>query len=154
MTLKILSNSEKQRIEKRLNENYGIEKIPGMIVQIGKERLFIFQGAFNEKQIKKIESLIPIERVGVYFAKIVDKDIKLSIEGVQILKSQIKKNIFQLNDEQTQEWMLGRDLEIQTGKKGFIIIKNKEDFLGSGKASAEKLGNFIPKSRRLRERII
>ena len=156
MTLHILSNSEKRKIETQLNEDYGIKEIPGLIVRIGQERLFLFQGSLNEKQIKKLESLVPIERIGTYFAKIlIDKSeekIKLSIEGVQLLSKQITKNTFELNDSQTEEWMLGRDLAIKTNKKGFIIIKNKDDFLGSGKASEEKIGNFIPKSRRLKER--
>ena len=152
MTLKILNTPEKKRIEKHLNENYGIKEIPGMIIKMGEERLFLFQGSLTEKEIKKIDSLVPIERIGTYFAKIVGSEVKLSIEGVQLLSSQITKNIFQLTEQQTEEWMLGRDLAIKTNKKGFIIIKNKDDFLGSGKASEEKIGNFIPKSRRLRER--
>ncbi len=117
----------------------------------------MFSGSFNEKQIKKIESILPVERVGVYFAKLVkEKDgtesIRLSIEGTQILKDQIKKNIFEIPDSKTAEaWMKGRELNISTGKKGFLVMKYKDDFLGTGKASEEKITNFIPKSRRLKE---
>ena len=35
-------------------------------------------------------------------------------------------------------------------KHGFLAMKQKDDFLGTGKASAEKIGNFIPKNRRLK----
>lgn len=207
MTFHILNNSEKNKIKNYLNEHYGIIQIPGTIIQIGKERLFLFQGSLNEKQIKSFESTIPVERIGTYFAKFVNEDIKLSIEGVQLLQNQITKNIFEINNSEAEEWMMGRDLLIEeinkdkvsdfarhnsvgaegadgeriheprittktsgvasgregTGsernrghyqkiKKGFIIIKNNQDFLGSGKASEEKIGNFIPKSRRLREK--
>jgi NOL1/NOP2/fmu family ribosome biogenesis protein len=31
--------------------------------------------------------------------------------------------------------MKGRELNIKTGKKGFVVIKYKNDFLGTGKAS-------------------
>ena len=48
--------------------------------------------------------------------------------------------------------MKGNELEIQTGKKGFLIIKYKNDFLGCGKASEPKITNFIPKNRRLKEK--
>jgi len=38
--------------------------------------------------------------------------------------------------------------------KGFVVIKNQktEDLLGCGKASENKITNFIPKSRRLKAR--
>ena len=46
--------------------------------------------------------------------------------------------------------MLGQELNINSGKKGLLVMKHGEDFLGCGKASEEKIGNFIPKSRRLK----
>ena len=48
--------------------------------------------------------------------------------------------------------MKGHELPIKTGKRGFLIMKHGEDFLGAGKASENKIGNFIPKNRRLKER--
>ncbi len=155
MAIKILNKREKQEIANKLNEQFGIEKIPGIIIRLGKERLFLFTGTLNEQQIKELEKIAPVEKAGFYFAKIFEgkeEQIRLSIEGVQILKEQIRKNIFEINDKQTEQWMKGYDLEIKTNKRGFIVIKNKEDFLGSGKASEQKIGNFIPKSRRLREK--
>ena len=67
-----------------------------------------------------------------------------------MLKNQIKKNIFNLNEEQAKEWLKGKDLIMKTGKKGFLAMKCNNDFVGTGKASEEKIGNFIPKSRRLK----
>jgi NOL1/NOP2/fmu family ribosome biogenesis protein len=150
MTLKIFSKKETQEIEKKLQEQFGIENIPGILIKRGEERIFLFQGSFNEEEIKKLEKEIPIERIGVYFAKEQNDQIRLSIEGVNLLKEQIKKNIFELDDEQAERWMLGQELPIKTGKRDFLIMKNKEYFLGCGKASEEKIGNFIPKNRRLK----
>jgi len=156
--LRILNTKEKHSIERKLNEQFGIKKVPGLLVRRGAERLFLFTGSMKNQEIHKLEHEIPIERLGVYFAKFVhDKNrgetwIKLSIEGVQMMKDQITKNIFELNEEQAERWMGGQDLQIATGKYGFIILKHSEDFLGSGKASAEKIGNYIPKSRRLKPR--
>lgn len=152
MTLKILNINEKKEIEKKLNEQFAVGSIPGMVVMLGRERLFLFSGGFSEKDIRLLENCAFIERIGIYFAKLVDDSIRLSIEGSQILKSQIKKNIFELNSEQAEEWMKGRELLIKTGKRGFLVMKYKDDFLGTGKASEEKITNFIPKSRRLKER--
>jgi len=151
-SLKILSSKEKKEIERKLNIQFGIKNIPGIILRRGEERLFLLQEDINSKAIREIEKVAFIERAGIYFAKIVRDKIRLSIEGTFALKDQIKKNIYELNDEQIQEWMMGRELPIKTGKKDFLVIKNNEDFFGCGKASEEKIGNFIPKSRRLKNR--
>ena len=152
MILKILSPQEKKEVEKYLNEQFGISEIDGTIIQIGAERLFLFQGSLNEKQIKKLEELVQIERVGVYFAKYQDGKIRLSIEGTHLFENQIKKNIFEIPNEFVEPWMKGNELNIKTGKVGFLVMKHDEDLLGTGKSSEEKITNFIPKNRRLKER--
>ncbi len=149
--LKIFSQKEKQSIVEKLKKQFGIEKVNGIFVQRGTERLFLFQGELTQRQIQTLERTIPIERVGIYFGKIIHDEIRLSIEGVHLLKNQITKNIFELDEKQAELWMKGNELEIQTGKKGFIIMKFKDNFLGCGKASKLKIGNFIPKSRRLKK---
>jgi len=152
MTFHIFNKKEKQDILKALKEQFGITTLFGTLIKRGTERIFLFQGSLNEKQITKLEETVPIERVGVYFAKIQGADIRLSIEGVQLLKDQITKNVFEINELQMQEWMSGNELPIKTGKHCFLIMKHKNDFLGTGKASEEKITNFISKSRRLKNR--
>lgn len=68
------------------------------------------------------------------------------------MKNQITKNIFELDEKQAELWMKGNELEIQTGKNDFLIMKYKGDFLGCEKASELKIGNYVPNNRRLRER--
>ena len=154
--LKILSIKEKKRIEEKLKAKYGISEIPGILLMKGKEKVFLYSGSLSPREIKQLEENIIIERVGVYFAKMVidggEEKIRLSIEGTHILKDQISKNIFSLTKEQSENWMMGQQLDIVSGKFGFLVMKYKEDFFGTGKASKEKIGNFIPKSRRLKNR--
>ena len=152
--IKILNQKEKAEIESQLKEQFGISKILGKIFMRGEERFFLFSGDFDESKIKSLEKVAFIERIGIYFAKKEKdcKEIRLSIDGVQALQNEIIKNIFEIPDEMVEQWMSGRELNIKTGMKGFIVIKNKNDFLGCGKASEEKIGNFIPKNRRLKEK--
>ena len=149
--LKIFSQKEKAEIVEKLKKQFGVKSVEGIFVQKGTERLFLFQGDFTQKQIQQLERTIPIERVGVYFGKFQNNEVRLSIESTQILKDQITKNIFELNDEQAELWMKGNELEIQTGKKGFLVMKYKDNFLGCGKASELKIGNYVPKNRRLKQ---
>jgi NOL1/NOP2/fmu family ribosome biogenesis protein len=154
MTLKILNKKEKAEIQEKLNEQFGIQEIPGELFMIGKEKVFLFSGSFSNHEIKLIDNFTNIERIGFYFAKIDPRigDIRLSIEGSQIIGPQAKKNIFNVPDDLVENWMKGQELNIKANMKGFVIMKHNDDFLGSGKASEEKIGNFIPKNRRLKER--
>ena len=141
--LKILSKNAKKEIERKLNKQFGIHKIPGLILKRGRERLFLFSGSLDKKDIKELEKAVRVERIGIYFAKIADWGIRLSIEGTQLLKDQINKNIFELNKKQAEQWMKGQELLIKSGKKGFLVMKYKDNYLGCGKASEKKIGNFI-----------
>src|SRR3989338_3332084 len=150
--IKIMNKHEKEEITNKLNKQFGIKEIKGMIIKIGAEKLFLYQGDLTEKQIKELEKIIPVERTGIYFAKIVPKEnkIRLSIDGTQLLKDQLSKNIFELDQARAVEWMSGKELNIATGQNDFLIIKYKDNFLGTGKATAEKISNYIPKNRRLK----
>ncbi len=150
--LKILTQKEKEELVAQLKKQFGIKEFNGIISMRGRERLFLFQGALAKKQIRELESTLPLERVGIYFGKEINGELRLSIEGAQILKDQITKNIFELNDKQLESWMRGNELNVESGMKGFVVIKYKSDFLGCGKASAEKITNFVPKNRRVREK--
>lgn len=150
MPIHILNSKEKKEIESQLQEQFGIQKLPDRILQIGKERLRLFTGNFTEKEMEKLSKITHIEGIGLYIARQENDGIRLSIEGAQILKNQIKKNIFELNDLQLKEWLSGADLQMKTGKRGIFIIKYQNDFLGSGKISEQKISNFIPKSRRIK----
>jgi NOL1/NOP2/fmu family ribosome biogenesis protein len=150
--IRFFNKNEKERLLNQLKEQFGIEEIPWEIAKLGKERIIVFSGDISEKEIFELDRIARIEGIGLYFAKIDEKtkDLRLSIEGVQLVQNQITKNIFELDEKQAEQWMMGQDLNIITGKKGFFIMKYKNDFLGTGKISAEKISNFIPKSRRLK----
>lgn len=149
----ILNKNQEEEILGYLREQFGVNELPGRLIKMGEERIFLFLGDARIDEIRKLEKIAPIERAGFYFARIIHDEIRLSIEGTQILKNQIRKNIFELDDEQVEKWMRGEELNIKTGKRGFLIMRYKEDFLGCGKASEEKIGNFIPKIRRLKSRL-
>jgi NOL1/NOP2/fmu family ribosome biogenesis protein len=159
MTLKILNKNEKEEILKMLNIQFGIKNLDGTIFTNNYEKLFIYQGSFGKEEISKIEKSTPIEKIGIYFARIEtnrenEKRIRLSIEGSQMLGNQITQNTFELNDEQLHEWLKGNEILLDNTKIkpfGFVIMSYKDEFLGTGKASENKISNFIPKARRLKK---
>ncbi|MFQ5531066.1 MAG: hypothetical protein ACE5ES_00460 [Candidatus Nanoarchaeia archaeon] len=156
-SLIILSGKEKQKIIDLLKKQYGIHKLKGVLLRRGTERIFLFQGSFSANKIQDLEKVVPIERAGIYFGKIQEDKkgyefFRLSIDGIHLLQNQISKGIFELNKRQALEFLHGNELNINSKEKGFLIMKYKDDFIGTGKASAEKISNFLPKNRRLREK--
>lgn len=156
-SLIILPGKEKQKIIDLLKHQYGIHSLKGVFLRRGTERIFLFQGSLPAKKIQEIEETIPIERAGIYFGKLIgDKNsgesFRLSVDGIHLLKDQISKGIFELNKEQAKDFLEGKELNIKIKERGFLIMKYNEDFIGTGKASEEKISNFLPKQRRLREK--
>lgn len=150
--LKFFNQQEKERLLKQLRQQFGINEIPWTLARLGKERIIAFSGDISGREVLNLDRIAHIEGIGLYFAKEQMDGIRLSIEGSQLLQSQITKNIFILDSKQAEQWMTGQEINIKTDKKGFFIMKFKDDFLGTGKVSAEKISNFIPKSRRLKSR--
>jgi len=148
--LRTIEGKDKEKILEQLNRDFGIKEIPGILLMRGAERIFLYQGDLTMEQISNMEKTFVIERIGVYFAKEQNGEVRLSLEGVHLLKDQIIKGIFELDEKQADEWMHGSELNLETGKKGFLVMKYKEYFLGTGKASEKKISNYIPKNRRLK----
>ena len=143
--LKLLSNKEKKLLFKQLQEQFDFSGNLDYSLFINQDKkIFIFN-----KDAEINFSKIKVNSLGLYFAN-VENEIRLTIEGSQIIGPHSKKNILEINEDQLQDWIHGRDLE--TGKKleGFVLIKNNNDFYGTGKYKEGKILNFIPKERRLK----
>jgi len=147
--MKIIFSSEKKQILKQLEEQFGISKIPYLLLRFGKEKIRAYSGNLSNEELKELDNALRIETAGLYIAKQQQDGIRLTIDGIQLFKNQITKNIIELNEKQKQEWLKGHDLDIKTNK-GFKVLKNQDDFLGCGKSTGERITNFVPKERRIK----
>jgi len=95
----------------------------------------------------------------MYMFNTYEEGIRLSLDAIHLLKSQIKKNILEIDNKQAEEWMRGQDILIneedkekwKNEEKGFKVIKNKDDFIGCGKLLADRIVNYLPKERRAKK---
>ena len=146
--LKILNNKEIKEIYKLIKEQWGADiKLDYGFLRNNKNRIFVVS-----KDISRIDiSGLRLNSAGMYFCEIDGKGIRLSIEGSQIVGQKATKNIAELNDEETKKWFRGENIE-REGKdcKGFVILKHKKDFLGTGKYANGKILNYVGKSRRIK----
>ena len=149
INIDFVSTGEKKQILKILEEEYGISKFNYLIMKSGKEKLRIFSGILSREELLSLARNINIDLIGLYFGFYKDNELRLSVDACNLLKP--TKNILEINDEDENKWMRGEDLvpvNVEKIKKGFVIIKNKENFLGTGKLTETKILNFLPKERR------
>lgn len=155
--LKILDKSKKKVILHKL-ENYGISKLNYLFLQTN-SKLRIFSGILSKDELLTWMRNLRVDNIGLYFASLED-GLRMSIDAVHLLGSQINKNILEIDDIQAENWFHGHELSIDELKKtckldgleeGFIILKNKDDFIGVGKLSKAKILNYMPKERRIKD---
>ncbi len=144
-----IKSSEKKQILEELNEQFGINKIPYLLIESGKEKIRAFSGSLSKEEIIELGKMANIEGVGIYFLKKELTGLRLSFEAVQLLKEQITKNILYINDNQLSLWIRGHDLDIAT-TPGTYVIAHGEDFFGCGKSNGKSIFNYVPKERRLK----
>ncbi len=145
--LKILNSKEIKKIYEMIESQWGAKiKLDYGFLRNRKNRIFIVS-----KDISKIDlSKLRLNSIGLYFCEIGDKGIRLSIEGSQLVGQKAIKNIAELSEDEAKKWFKGEDLEKECKDcSGFVILKNKNDFLGTGKYSNGKILNYVGKSRRV-----
>ena len=94
---------------------------------------------------------VRINSLGLYFCEINREEIRLSIEGSMIIGPNATKNVVELDAALAKDWLLGNDISWDKQFNSFAIIKHGTDFLGSGKWKENRILNYVPKQRRIRE---
>ena len=143
--LKLLSNKEKKLLLKQLQEQFNFTGNLDYNFFINQDKkIFLFN-----KDLDIDFSKIRVNSLGLYFANI-EKELRLSIEGSQIIGPSSRKSVLDVNDEQLSDWMHGKDIETDKEFEGFVLIKNNNDFYGTGKYKEGRILNYVPKERRLK----
>lgn len=144
--LKILNKKETKAILSTIKKQFAADLDQDFVyLKNEKNKIFITNKDLNKIDLTKLR----INSLGLYIAEQKDNQIRLSIEGSQLIGPNAKINIVTLNQDQMKQWMKGEDLEIKGDFKGFVIIKHNKDFLGSGKYANGKILNYVSKIRRI-----
>jgi len=142
--LTILNRKQIKKILQLLNKQFGFkDDLNYVFLQNRDGKIFFVNKSIGNLDLNKLR----INSIGLYFGKLENEGLRLSIEGSQIIDDQAKKNLVELNEKQVKEWIAGEDLEIKD-YSGYVLIKHKKDFLGCGKAKENRILNFVPKTRR------
>jgi NOL1/NOP2/fmu family ribosome biogenesis protein len=145
--LKALNSKEIKKIYENLNDTFGFSKeLDYAFLLNNRNRIFLINREISAIDTTKLR----INSIGLYFAELPHDEVRLSIEGAQLIGKDCTKNVVELNEKEARDWLKGFDLFKETKEKSFVILKHKDDFLGCGKATGEKILNFVPKNRRLK----
>ena len=144
--IKILNKKETKEIFNSIEKQWNAKlKLDYVFLKTEKGKVYIIN-----KDISKIDlSKLRVNTIGLYFAEMKNNEIRLSIEGSQIIGPKANKNILELDQEEVKEWMKGNDLEKEGNFSGFLIMKNKDDYLGCGNYRDGEILNFVNKARRI-----
>ncbi|MCD6403279.1 MAG: hypothetical protein J7K98_03040 [Candidatus Aenigmarchaeota archaeon] len=150
MKARIMSKKEVKEFLKKLKERFGFEDEMDefVFVQTKNGKIKIL----NKQVLSLNLEGLRVENVGLYFARWDGKEVRLSIEGSQIVGKKAKKNVLELSEDEAMEWMRGKNLEVgeRSVEEGFVILKHKDDFLGCGRYKNGRILSFVPKWRRIK----
>lgn len=145
--LKILNNKEIKRIIEILKQQFGFkEKLDYVFLINQRNRLYLVNKDISKLNLENLR----IDSIGLYFGEYRNEEVRLSIEGGQMIGKKATKNIIELNDKEAEEWLTGQDIFKELKDRGFVILKHKKDILGCGRYKEGKIFNYVPKERRLR----
>lgn len=145
--LKFLNSKEIKEIKKKLEKQY--------------ETFGTLDYAFLTNENNKVSVVkkdvdqisldsLRINSIGIYFCEDYGDDVRLSIEGSQMVGPYAKKNVIALDKTQARVWLKGYDVDFPGETSGYVIIKSGNDYMGSAKHKNGKLLNHVPKERRIR----
>ena len=139
--LTVLNSREVKQIHEQLEQQYGFDqKLPYAFLKSNKDKLYIVH-----RDVDKIDaSDLKIDTLGLYFATQYPGELRLSMEGSQLLSSNAHRCVLELTKEQAKTWFRGEDLPVSPDLAGFQIVRHGSDYLGCGKAAKGKLYNYLP----------
>jgi len=145
--MKILNKKEIKNILSALEKQFNSKaELDYAFLMNERDKIYLANKEIFDFNIDKLR----ISSFGFYFAQFRDNEIRLSIEGSQLIGPSSTKNIVELNDKEAREWLKGYDLDKTTDNQSFVLIKNNNDFLGCGKQIKDRIMNYVPKNRRIR----
>lgn len=143
--MKPLNAKERKLVHEQLIQQYGYTGIFDYIVFTTEERKY-YVATRNVEQF--LNKNMRIERLGMYFGQDEHNELRLSIEGSQMIGPQATHHVLELTTPQRDEWMLGKDIILNESiDHDFYIIRHGDDYMGSGKVKHGVLLNFVPKER-------
>lgn len=147
-SLKILNTKEKRSILSIIERQWGCRWETDLVfLKSRKNKIYLVT-----RDVERVlDHGLRIDSMGLYLGEVKGDEMRLSIEGSQLLGPQATRNVLQLTDEDFGRWMLGEDLMREHDERAFVLLSHNDDFCGCGRHKDGVIKNFVPKTRRVNE---
>ena len=154
----VLNSKDRKGIKQQLEGQFGVTNLPDKVFFClnKKERVYLT----NRQTFDVDQQTLRVNAFGLYFGTFMKDGFRLSLEGAQMLKSQIKTGNINITLEERNILLKGQDLEPEDDtplKKtldelngAYVIFKHESDIIGCGKVKNSIALNYIPKSKQLK----
>ena len=157
-----LNSKARKLFYEKVNTYFGIDKdfkLDGILFKTTKNKYYLVDNKLAE--IAEVNYRAKV--LGLYIAEINDYgELRLSMDGSQLLGPLATEHLLELNETEKDRFIRGEDLDVSEKieslnlKNQYYILYFVDDFgrknyLGCSKIKNEKLLNFIPKGRRVRD---
>ena len=136
--LRILNTRDVKRLQKLLGEQHGAA-MPADVAFLQDHKNHIF---LVTRDVMRVDL----------------EQLRLSIEGSQLLGLHATKNICELDAEQVRTYFRGEEITLDPSQQPegqpFLLLKYRNDFLGAAKCKDGKLLNYLPKVHRTHDIIL
>ncbi|MFT4313062.1 MAG: hypothetical protein ACMXYA_01525 [Candidatus Woesearchaeota archaeon] len=153
MNIQIASSKFQKRVYELLEHQYGFTKNLESHIYINEKEKKIFLLHDNSLDLEEIR----VNSLGLYFGEYNDAqtEIRLSIDGSQIVGKHATKNVVTLTDEEFAQWVRGIQVDITESLSkrlehtfGYIIFQNTlNDCFGVGRVKNGSILTFVTKAR-------
>lgn len=141
-----MDRKAKKKFISLLEENFGFSgELPYQFILSDKNKVYLVNPEISSIPFENIR----MNSLGLYFGEWDGSEIRLSIEGSQLIGPGAAKNVVETKEGDARKWLKGENLPLDGPRTGFVIVKCGDDYLGSGKAKERAILNFVPKARRL-----
>ena len=129
--INFLKSKEKKQLVNSIEKQWG--KCPELIkekvlIRTGKDKIYMANRDVERLPYEELR----INNLGLYIAEI-KGELRLSIEGAQIIGKTATKNVIEVDDAEMKRWFKGEDIEKEGEAEGFVILKHGKDIIGSAK---------------------
>ncbi|MBI4153354.1 hypothetical protein HY497_02425 [Candidatus Woesearchaeota archaeon] len=152
--LAILNSRDVKGILKKLDEQFGIHcTLDYAFLMDQHKKIWLIHKDVNLVDFEQLR----INSMGLYFAEINKYgEIRLTIEGSQLVGKLASKNVLILGKEQVKQYFKGEDVPVHLDVCGspFLLLRFGDDFFGCAKLKEGVLLNYLPKVQRTQELIV
>ncbi|QQG38840.1 MAG: hypothetical protein HYS32_04560 [Candidatus Woesearchaeota archaeon] len=141
----VLNKNQLREITNFLEKRFGFKgELNYTFLREGKE-LFVTNKDVSKMHFKGLK----VRKTGVYFGKVLDGDVLLSVEGSQIVGKSAKNNVIVLAAEEVYLWLSGAEIKSKV-EDGIYLVREDKDFLGCCKVRNNIIINSLSMDRRVK----